>query len=146
MNNRFKILIVEDNPADVRLVSEALTQKKIEADIQHVDTARAAIALVQNIDATSASIPQLILLDYSLPGGTAPDVLSAIDGNPVLARVPRAVLTCSVAPRDREQALSAGADMFVYKPADLDEFLESVGDAAEKLLTNPKAVTTRIQA
>ncbi|HWF46470.1 MAG TPA: response regulator [Bryobacteraceae bacterium] len=134
MSNRTKILIIEDNPGDVLLVSEALLHKGIEAEIQHVETASAAIAAVQGIHANSPSIPELILLDYSLPGGTAPDVLLAIQRNPVLAGVPRAVLTCSVAPKDRERALSAGADVFVYKPADLDEFLESVGSAVLNML------------
>jgi CheY-like chemotaxis protein len=137
---RTRILIVEDNAADVRLVQEALIQKGIEAEIQHIETAYAATAAIKDITADSPLRPSLILLDYSLPGGTAGDILLAIRNNHALDGVPKAVLTCSVAPKDREDALRAGADLFVYKPADLDQFLNDVGSAVSSLLEGKSTV------
>jgi CheY-like chemotaxis protein len=131
---RIRILIVEDNPADVRLVREALRYKGIEPEIEHYETAAAGVKAVQNIPANSARLPDVILLDYNLPAGTARDVLIAIRSNPALTGIKKAVLTCSVAPKDREHAFEAGADLFVFKPATLDQFLEDVGNAISSLL------------
>jgi two-component system, cell cycle response regulator len=140
VSNRPRILIIEDNPADVRLISEALFHKGIDSEIDHLETADAGIQAVRNLETGSPNFPDLILLDYNLPGGTAKDVLLAIRDNPALTGVPKAVLTCSVAPKDREQALSTGADLFVYKPADLDEFLGDVGGAVAELLARPRTL------
>lgn len=143
MSNRPRILIVEDNLADVRLITLALCQKGIDSDIEHVETADAGVRAVNRAGNDGAhSLPDLILLDYNLPGGTARDVLAAIQDNPALSGIPKAVLTCSVAPKDREHALALGADLFVYKPADLDEFLESVGGAVQNLLSRPLKAPT----
>ena len=134
MPERVRILIVEDNPADVRLVREALRHRGIDSDIEHYETAAAGVRAVQSIDANTAKLPDVILLDYNLPAGTARDVLLAIRKNPVLTGIKKAVLTCSVAPKDREHAFEAGADLFVFKPATLDQFLEDVGSAIQSLL------------
>ena len=92
-------------------------------------------------DAGSPDMPELILLDYNLPGGTARDVLAAIQRNSALAGVKKAVLTCSVAPSDREHALAAGADVFIFKPADLDQFLRDIGSAVVDLLDHTGSET-----
>lgn len=125
---------MEDNPADVRLIREALRYKGIESDIEHYETATAGIKAVQKIDHTTANLPDIILMDYNLPAGTARDILIAIRNNPVLDGIKKAVLTCSVAPKDREHALEAGADLFVFKPESLDQFLDNVGNALSDLL------------
>lgn len=137
MANRPRILIVEDNPADVRLILEAFRERGIEPDYEHIETAQAAIRRVNAIRSGAMDFPDLLLLDYNLPGGTASDVLLAIGANPDLAGVPKAVLTCSVAPKDKEQALATGANIFIYKPADLDEFLNNVGKALADSLSLP---------
>jgi two-component system, chemotaxis family, response regulator Rcp1 len=136
-----KILIVEDNPGDVRLIREALRCAGIESEIQHQETADAGVRTVLGYQSGAKDVPELILLDYNLPAGTARDVLAAIQTNPALLGVKKAVLTCSVAPSDREHALAAGADVFMNKPADLDEFLNEIGSAVLDLLehTQPEA-------
>lgn len=129
-----KILIVEDNPADLQLIREALRSKGIDSQIEHYETAHVGIQVVRGYGPHSPNVPDLILLDFNLPGGTAREILLAARENPVLERAKKAVLTCSVAPKDREQALAAGADLFVYKPADLDSFLNDVSSAVITLL------------
>lgn len=134
MPDRVRILLVEDNPADVRLIREALRCKAITFEIEHCETASAGIKAVQRMDRETADLPDIILLDYNLPAGTARDVLLAIRANPALSRAKKAVLTCSVAPKDREDAFEAGADLYVFKPSTLDEFLEDVGNAVSQLM------------
>lgn len=129
-----RILIVEDNLADVRLIQESLRMRGIRHEIEHHETAQAGICAVKRYGLAHVLLPQIILLDYNLPAGDARDVLCAANDNPALANIPKAVITCSIAPKDREQALECGADAFIFKPADLDSFLTEVGDSIERLL------------
>jgi two-component system response regulator len=130
-----RILLIEDNPGDVLLIREALRLKGIDFELEHIETADAGVRAVRNYD-PNAGTPELILLDYNLPAGTARDVLLAMKENSAWKNVRKAVLTCSVSPRDREEAFAAGADTFVYKPADFDQFMENVGTAAWNLLND----------
>lgn len=132
-----KILVIEDNPGDVRLIREAILTAGIEAEIQHCETADAGIRAVRSFREGDPTTPDVMLLDYNLPGGTACEMLIAAAENPALAKTRKIVLTCSVAPRDREQSFAAGADTFVFKPSDLDDFLENVASAL--LATEPSS-------
>ncbi len=136
-----RILIVEDNLGDVRLIKEALRQKGIACSMQHLETAETGIQAVNAFTVDSTQLPELILLDYNLPAGDARDILSAIASNPALKDVPKAVITCSVAPKDREQAFLYGADAFIFKPSDLDGFLQEVGDGIVQLLQKTAAAS-----
>ena len=139
------ILLIEDNPGDVRLVQESLRSKDLKYALQHCETVDDAIRLVTKYRTGDGEIPDLILLDYNLPGGEAVSVIQAAAANPALAGTRKAVITSSVSPRDRQDALRAGADCFIYKPTDLDSFLSEVGNAILKLLSQPskqKAVST----
>ena len=136
-----KLLIIEDNPGDVVLIGEALESTGIDFRLQHCETAIAALQTVRGYETASKDVPDIILLDYNLPAGTALDILLAIKENPSLSGVKTAVVTCSVAPKDREQALEAGADLFVYKPSDFDQFLESIRTAVLTLLDQPRCTS-----
>ena len=135
MADELKILVVEDNPGDVLLISEALRFVGLKAKIEHYETADAAMRKIQSYTEHTEEAPDLIVLDYNLPGGTACEMLGAVRKNPALNRSKKAVLTCSVAPRDREQSIAAGADAFVLKPSDLDGFLTEVGGALRELVS-----------
>lgn len=134
MPKDLKILIIEDNPGDVLLIREAISAAGIAAQVKHCETAQAGIDQIRSYREHTEDIPDVILLDYNLPGGTACEMLGAARDNPALKQSKKAVLTCSVAPRDRDQSLAAGADMFVFKPSDLDGFLTSVGAAVRQLM------------
>lgn len=136
MPEKLRILLVEDNPADVRLIREALRCKGIDFELEHHETAIAGIKAVKRTDRDHTNVPDVILLDYNLPAGTARDVLIAARENPLLTDAKKAVLTCSVAPRDRDDAFEAGADLYVFKPATLDEFLADVGNAVCQLMAD----------
>lgn len=129
------ILLVEDNPGDVQLIEECLRSRGIQYELTHCETVDAALHLVKSYGLDGKKAPDLMLLDYNLPRGEARTVLQAIAGNPALAGMRKAVVTSSLAPKDREEALRFGADAFVCKPADLDAFLTDVGGAIGNLLS-----------
>lgn len=138
MNEPYHILLVEDNPGDVRLVQECLHEKDIPFRMTQCETAESAIRMVMKYTKEDADLPDLILLDYNLPGGDARAVIVAAAANPALAATRKAVITSSVSPRDKQDALQSGADCFIYKPCDLDAFLVEVGQALETLLSSSR--------
>ncbi|MDQ2777216.1 MAG: response regulator [Acidobacteriota bacterium] len=128
------LLVVEDNPGDVRLIEEALQIHGIRYRMTHCETAEDGVRTVNGYGEHSKDIPALLLLDFNLPAGEARDVLVAAGNNQVLKDMRKAVVTSSVAPRDRDAAFQFGADSFIFKPADLDTFLKEVGGAILKLI------------
>jgi two-component system, chemotaxis family, response regulator Rcp1 len=129
-----RILLIEDNPGDVKLIKEVLRLRGIPYELTHCETVDAALHLVEHCGVDGEKVPDLMLLDYNLPRGEARTVLQATSNNPALAQMRKAVVTSSLAPKDREDALRFGAEAFVCKPADLDTFLTDVGEMIAKLL------------
>ena len=127
------ILVIEDNPGDVRLIQEALRANTVDFRMTHLDTADRALKAVHRYEPGAADLPDVMLLDFNLPAGNAADILMAANRNPALAGTKKAVVTSSVAPKDRDQAMQHGADCFIFKPADLDSFLTEVGGALRTL-------------
>ena len=133
-NPPYKILLVEDNAGDVKLVQEALRDVQLRFELTHCETVKSAVQAISRYADGGIDIPDLILLDYNLPGGDARDVLKAALANAALARTKKAVITSSLSPRDRDEALQSGAQYVLQKPAELDSFLRHVGEAVVKLL------------
>lgn len=130
----WEILLIEDNPGDVRLIEECFRCRGIQYRLTHCDTIDAAIRMVSGCGTNDIPVPDLILLDYNLPRGDARSVLEAAGANPALTHSRKAVITSSVAPKDQQDSIKAGADAFIYKPADLDAFLGNVGAKIIELL------------
>jgi len=130
------ILIIEDNAGDVRLVQEALRTHGIRYKMTHCETAASGLQKVNSYAEGSQDLPHLMLLDFNLPAGEARDVLAAALRNRALDGMRKAIVTSSVAPKDREQALQCGADCFIFKPAELDAFLTEVGGSIVRLMNN----------
>jgi CheY-like chemotaxis protein len=129
-----RILVVEDNPADLRLLKEALRVHAIDCQLFHYETADQAIQAIEGFKANAQDLPHLIMLDFNVPKGDAREILAATSRNPALLGIPTAVITSSVAPQDREQVLLLGATCFIIKPSRLDEFLKEVGTTVASLL------------
>src|SRR5947209_10552092 len=103
-NGAHRILLVEDNPGDVRLIKESLSLYELDYDLTHIENVDDAIRAVNEYGLDGNGVPDLILLDYNLPRGDAGDILAAASKNPALAHVPKAVVTSSVAPKDMERS------------------------------------------
>jgi two-component system, chemotaxis family, response regulator Rcp1 len=121
------ILLVEDNPGDVRLTTEALRRGRVANTLHVVDDGDKALAFLRREgDYADAPRPGLVLLDLNLPGLDGRDVLAAVKKDPALRRVPIIVLTTSTADRDIARSYDLGANCFISKPVALDDFLATI--------------------
>jgi CheY-like chemotaxis protein len=121
------VLLVEDNPGDVRLIQEALKDAKIHAHITVVYDGLEALGLLRREGKySSAPIPDLILLDLNLPKMSGHEVLSKIKQDEVLHRIPVVIVTSSEADQDIAASYDLHANCFVTKPVDLDQFFKVV--------------------
>jgi CheY-like chemotaxis protein len=122
-----EVLLVEDNPGDVRLTQEALKEGRI---INHLNVVRDGVEATDYLwrrgKYTNAPRPDLILLDLNLPRKNGSEVLHEIKSDPSLRRIPVMVLTTSKAEQDLHNAYDLHANCYIAKPVDLDQFLNVV--------------------
>jgi CheY-like chemotaxis protein len=122
-----EILLVEDNPGDVRLTQEALTDGKVRNSMQVVEDGVEAVAFLRREGKyANASRPDLILLDLNLPKKDGREVLAEIKADEDLRRIPVVVLTTSKAEEDIFKAYDQHANCYITKPVDLDQFIAVV--------------------
>jgi CheY-like chemotaxis protein len=132
--DRRRILLAEDNPADAWLIQEALRRRSLTCDLDHYLTAEDAIRAVAAEGANGKPVPDLILLDFNLPGGQGLEVLAAATKNSRLGGVPKALVSSSLLPNEMSRAKQLGVTCFIGKPSNLKEFLEEVGSKIAGLL------------
>ncbi len=136
-----RIVLVEDNPADVRLFQHALTEVGEPFLLEVLADGEAALKYVQEHCTPSERTPCLIVLDLHLPRYNGEAVLRAIHGEPALSNVRVAVLTTAASPEKEASVLALGVHAYRQKPSDLDDFIalaaelvalcrESVAEAA----------------
>ena len=122
-----KILLVEDNPAEARLVQEALKEGRVAAKLFWAkDGLEALDFLYQRGQYIEAPRPDLILLDLNLPRLNGKEVLQQVKQDPALLNIPIVMLSTSSARQDVQDAYAAHANSFMTKPADFDKFMEMV--------------------
>jgi chemotaxis family two-component system response regulator Rcp1 len=122
-----EILLVEDNPGDVRLTVEALKEAKVRNELYVVGDGVAALAFLHREgEHADAPRPDLILLDLNLPKMDGREVLAEIKKDPNLKRIPVVVLTVSQAEEDILRTYDLHANCYITKPVGLDQFLEVV--------------------
>lgn len=122
-----EILMVEDNPGDVRLTREALRDAKMRNTMHVVEDGDAALDFLHQRGAYGgAPRPDLILLDLKLPRRDGLEVLAAIKTDESLRRIPVVVLTSSQAEQDIVRSYDLHANAYVAKPVDLTQFIAVV--------------------
>jgi two-component system, chemotaxis family, response regulator Rcp1 len=127
MPDEIHILLVEDNPGDVRLTVEALRGAKVANELHVVGDGEEAIEFLrQQGRHVDAPRPDIVLLDLNLPRLDGRDVLADIKTDPDLAKIPIIVLTSSTAERDIQQAYELHANCYISKPVDFTEFIHAV--------------------
>ena len=127
MLRAIEILMVEDNPGDVRLTREALKGGKIWNQLHVVEDGVAALDfLYRRAPHTDAPRPDLILLDLNLPKKDGREVLAAIKGDESLKLIPVVILTTSQAEEDVIRAYALNANCYVTKPVDFLQFTRIV--------------------
>jgi two-component system response regulator len=129
---RADILLVEDNPNDVKLTLHAFKTANL-ANSVHV--ARDGVEALEYLfgaaagtDEAVAERPKLILLDLKLPRLDGHEVLKRIKNDPRTSAIPVVVLTSSSEERDVMQTYGVGANSYIVKPVDFEQFTESVRD------------------
>ncbi|MDX1611240.1 MAG: response regulator [Candidatus Thermoplasmatota archaeon] len=127
--NPAHILLVEDNPADARLVCEALREHRILTEVHHVPDGEEALAfLSREPPYTDAPRPDLVFLDLNLPKVDGHQVLDHMKGADALRQIPVVVLTSSDADEDVKRAYEGHVNSYVTKPMDFDKFLALIQD------------------
>ena len=117
-----KILLVEDSLADIELTLEALAGAKVANEVVVMRDGAAALAYLR----TAADRPDLVILDLNLPRLTGHEVLAAMRADERMRRIPVAVLTTSSADSDVARTYDLGANCFLTKPVDVDQFVDVV--------------------
>ena len=119
-----EILLVEDNPGDVRLTQEALKEAKVLNNLSVVRDGVEAMAFLRREGRYGNAIrPDLILLDLNLPRKDGREVLAEIKADPYLRRIPVVVLTTSSAQQDILKSYDLHANGYITKPVGLDQFV-----------------------
>jgi len=122
-----EILLVEDNPGDVRLTTEALRDAKVRNRLSVAPDGVEALAMLRREGRHAAvTRPDLILLDLNLPRKGGREVLEEIKRDPALKNIPVVILTTSQAERDIVESYRLQANAFVTKPVDLEQFLRVI--------------------
>jgi two-component system, chemotaxis family, response regulator Rcp1 len=122
-----ELLLVEDNPGDVRLTREALKSGKVATNLSVARDGVEAMEFLQRRGSfESAPRPDLILLDLNLPRKSGREVLLEVKSDPELKRIPVLVMTTSRADQDISRVYSLNANCYITKPMELDEFLRIV--------------------
>ncbi len=121
------ILLVEDNPGDVRLIQEALRDEKDHIHLHVVTDGPDAIDfLYQRNDHENAPRPNLVLLDLNLPSLNGETILETIKSDPDLRKIPVVILTSSQANDDIEKSYQLHANAYLIKPVDPNAFMNAI--------------------
>jgi len=146
-NKPVEVLLVEDNPGDVRLTQEALKESAVNIHLSVAkDGVEAMDFLYHRTPFESAPLPDLIVLDLNLPRKNGREVLSEVKADPHLRRIPVLVMTTSRAEQDVERAYALNANCYITKPMDLDDFLRIVRAIEEFWLRTATLPGTNVAA
>jgi CheY-like chemotaxis protein len=119
-----QVLLVEDSPADIRLTQEALRDGKFVNQLHVVRDGEEALNFLHQRGAFAAAPrPDLVILDLNLPKRDGKEVLADMKNDVALRTIPVAVLTTSAAERDIVESYDLGANCYLTKPVDLEQFL-----------------------
>lgn len=122
-----EILLIEDNPADVRLTQEGFNEAKLLTNLNAIMDGKTALDyLFRRGEYTKAVKPDLILLDLNLPGVDGREILKEVKDDPDLRKIPVVILTSSEAESDIVAAYESHANCFIAKPIDFDGFMNVV--------------------
>lgn len=131
-----ELLLVEDDPGDVLMTREALSDSKLLNNLHVVDNGEQALAFLRRQgEFANAPRPDLMLLDLNLPRLDGREVLAVVKQDPDLSTIPIVVLTTSDAEEDVIRSYQLHANAYVTKPVDFDSFVSVVHQVDEFFLT-----------
>lgn len=134
-----RILLVEDNAADIYLFRQALQLAGLTFELTVIQDGDEALTVARSDPKRSAiGIPDLLVLDLNLPKVGGYQVLEAVRHNPDLARLAVVIVTSSEASQDYEKCAALGVSRYIPKPLELDDFLR-IGEIIKKLLAEAQS-------
>jgi CheY-like chemotaxis protein len=126
------ILLVEADPGDVVLISEALAERAADNTLTVVNDGVQAMEYMRGEgDYAASDLPDLVLLDLNLPRKSGTEVLAEVKADPALATIPVIVLTTSESDQDVLASYQRHANAFITKPLDFERFKDIVGQIDE---------------
>jgi two-component system, chemotaxis family, response regulator Rcp1 len=121
--NRKRLLLVEDNPGDIRLTEEALKELNLDIEMDVVSDGELVLDFLNKVGQyADAQRPDIIMLDLNLPKCNGIEILREIKSTPHLKRIPVIVVTTSEADHDVFKAYDLNANAYILKPVDFDDF------------------------
>jgi CheY-like chemotaxis protein len=133
-----RILLAEDNPADVYLIREALHEHGVECSVHVASDGKEVLSLITGEVPVVPEEFALIILDLNLPRHDGIEILERLRESARMSHVPVVVLTSSDSPQDRLVATHLGARRYLRKPSSLEQFLD-LGSVFKELLTHKHA-------
>lgn len=130
-----RILLIEDNSADVDLLRRAFAAHEIQNDIVALEDGEVAIRFLDQLTASPGI--DLIIIDLNIPKHDGIEVLTRYKNSPWIRQIPVAVFTSSNSPVERNRVLSLGVAAYLRKPMELDEYL-ALGAKFRELLDRPR--------
>ena len=118
-----RVMVIEDNPADVALLRMALDNAGFPYDMTVITDGADALAALGKMNTDGCTVPDITVLDLNLPKYDGLEVLEAARANPRLADMPIAILTSSSSPRERSRIQMFRLVTYIKKPPELDEYL-----------------------
>ena len=127
-----EVLLVDDNPADTDLTTEVLARAVCPSHIHAVTDGAQAIAFLRRQGKYAhAIVPDIVILDLSLPGKDGRAVLAEVKADPLLRKIPIAIFSTSEARQDIVRSYELGANCYVSKPGNLRDFVSAVTSIGE---------------
>lgn len=124
---RFRVLMIEDNPGDVLLTSEALEESKYVIDVEVVHNGKDGVDfLFQREKFRDSALPDLVLLDINLPLKTGHEVLKEIKANAATQEIPVIMLTTSSTQDDILTSYQEQASCYIVKPSEADQYYDFI--------------------
>lgn len=130
-----RILLVEDNPGDVRLLQEALRFASVDHDFIVAEDGEEALRLVDNGPPAGTPFPRLAILDVNVPRVDGPHVLAHMRAREGWRDIPAIVMSSAESPEVLREVESIGNAVFYVKPSRLDEFL-ALGEKIKAVLSH----------
>jgi chemotaxis family two-component system response regulator Rcp1 len=138
-NRLFDILLVEDNPGDIKLITDALAETGVSVNVHSVRDGIDAMRFLRNEPPFEHSpTPAIVLLDLNIPRKDGREVLAEIKSDPVLGLKPVVIFSGSDAPQDISACYSLHANCYVVKPRDLFELTDTVNSLVDFWLKRVK--------
>jgi two-component system, chemotaxis family, response regulator Rcp1 len=121
------ILLIEDNPGDIRLTKECLREGKVRNNLFVIEDGFMVMPFLRSEEEfANTPHPDLILLDLNLPGRDGREILKDIKNDPEFKKIPIVILTSSQDEKDVLQAYDLYVNCYITKPVDLDQFINVV--------------------